>query len=191
MPGLTSSQFDAIAVLANKGLCGKDLRQALAELHNIKLNRNQIGGILFRLRAANKVTVRPDKIRVVARRKHAPPSHPSQSVPRPVHAHAPGRQARFAPSPVFNQPETAPPTQATLAPLIERGPANLFDLKADSCKWPLWSDDAQPIHDKMFCNEAQHGEGPYCCAHASASLNRHDHPASIRNAGYVKKAYLD
>lgn len=197
MAGLSSSQFDAIAKLANTGLCGRDLREAVSQELNIKLSRNQIGGILYRLRASNKVTVRPDKIRVVARRQAAP-SHPTKSA-----LNAPvrmpmlrGPEARFAPSPVFNDRETAPlfPTSLPgLTPLAEYGPANMFDLRRDSCRWPLWSDDAQPIEDKFFCNEAQAepGEGPYCCAHTRAAKNRNYHPASIRNAANVKKTYFE
>lgn len=195
MAGLSSSDFQKIAALANTGLCGRELREALSVQHGIKLNRNQIGGILFRLRAANKVTVRPDKrFGSSARRRSAEPPHPSKSVPRPAFRMPMlgGRSARFAPSPVFNQPETAPAALPPLEPIVERGPANIFDLAFDSCRWPLWPwNDASPIEAKLYCNEAQHGEGPYCCTHLRASQNPNHHPVSIRKAANVKKTHID
>lgn len=198
MAGLTSEQFDAIARLANQGLAGRELREAVWDELKIKLGRNQIGGILYRLRASKKVTVRPDKIRVMARRSYAEPSHPSKSVPRPS-SRMPmleGLEARFAPLPGAKHRGAAPTLAPDVLPVIDyvidRGPATIFDLQHDSCRWPLWDDaPRQPILEKLFCNEARHGDGPYCCAHTRAGHNRHDHPASIRNAANVKKTYFD
>lgn len=192
MAGLTSEQFDVIARLANQGLSGRDLREAVYDKLGVKLGRNQIGGILYRLRASKKVTVRPDKIRATAR--HAARS--SHSVPSVRHDMPMfrGPTARFAPSPVFHEREAAPSSPQSLPALVAtplRGPATLFDLQRDSCRWPLWDDAPASIDDKLFCNEVRHGDGPYCCAHARESLNRHDHPVSIRNAANVKKAYFD
>lgn len=196
MAGLTNEQFDVIARLANKGLSGRELREAVYNALGIKLGRNQIGGILYRLRASKKVTVGPDKIRVVARRSRA--EHLSHSAPRPS-PRMPmlgGFEARYAPPPASADREAAPTCAPTSLPIldviVERGPATLFDLQRDSCRWPLW-DDARflPFADKLFCNEVRHGDGPYCCAHTRASHNRHDHPVSIRNAAHVKKTYFE
>lgn len=194
MAGLNSSQLDAIIRLANTGLAGRELREALSERHGIVLGRNQIGGLLYRLRAKGLVTVQADKIRTNRQRKFARPVGPPVSVRHPVkYAHASGASARFAPS-LPSLAEAAPsfsPDLPALEPIVSRGPAAFFDLQRDSCRWPLWGYGERATPDKLFCNEAFHGEGPYCCAHTRASRNRHDHPSSVRNAAYVKKAYLD
>lgn len=191
MAGLNSSELEAIIKLANKGMAGRELRKALADDHNIILGRNQIGGLLYRLRQKKLVKVPAEKIRATRQR------NPRSSVTLPKSA------GRLSGMPMLQRPRFAPPPQPmqeaaplflpTTPPLPETnvvyGPANLFELRRDSCRWPLWGDHAQPITEKLFCNEAQFGEGPYCCAHMRASTNRMDHPPSIRNAANGKKSF--
>lgn len=190
MAGLNSSELQAIITLANKGMAGRELRAALAEQHSIIMGRNQIGGLLYRLRQKNLVRVPAEKIRAPRQRSVRQPVSLARSAPRFGMPMLP--RSRYAPPPAPMR-EAAPPTAPDRIIPLEQcpvfGPANLFDLRRDSCRWPLWRDDAQPITEKMFCNEAQHGEGPYCCAHMRDSVNRMDHPPSIRNAANGKKNF--
>jgi hypothetical protein len=191
-----TEQLDVIARLANKGIIGRELRSILKADHGWIFNRNQMGGVLFRLRESGRVTF-PAISNKVAQAAASPSAPTLRSIgdavrakkPMPMSLPATVPSADAAPPPPR---EAAPPLPPVVLPSADAPSlsVNLFDLRSGCCRWPLWVEDDVPIAEKFFCGSPQRPESPYCAEHHRRSSSASYHPISVRNAGNVKKALV-
>jgi len=156
----TPVRVERLKVLAAEGAAGREIAAELG------VTRNSIIGKIHRLNlnwtgAADRLNGRR------TRKERAPAPRPKRTHPwRPRTLLTPRHEAvaDMVDIAASAHPVEAVPATSFVAAKINIDPCTLAELKADSCRWPMW-DAAAATNDFRFCNEWTVDGYPYCQGH--------------------------